>query len=115
MKKILTASLMIAVGLTAGITSAQADEDVTTPLHAHGLLLDLEFDAVTGVPSFSKCIDLAANQRLPLNAHHEGVHTGTAGYGNLEVGITRAGHGVVPFSPLTPFTDCAAVEAAFSQ
>ena len=112
MKRILTASLMVAIGLTAGITSAQADEDV--PLHAHGLLLNLEFDE-TGMPSFSKCIDLAANNRLPLNSHHDGVHTGTAGYANLEVGITRAGHGVIPFSPLSPFDDCAAVMAAFSQ
>ena len=83
------------------------------PPHAHGLLPDFEFDPTTGVPSFSRCIDVAATQRLPPNSHHESIHTGTAGYEDLEVGTTRAGHGVIPLLPLTPFANCDEVVGAF--
>lgn len=113
MKRTLTALVMIVIGLTAGITGAQANNhEQEPPLHAHALLLDIEFGEF-GPESYSKCVDVAGNRKLPLNAHHEGIHTGTAGWGNVEVGITRAGHGVAPLYPLTPFANCEELVAAF--
>ena len=50
------------------------------PPHGHMLVLDS-----------GACVDLAANQILPRNAHHEHAHVGDAG------GALRdAGHSVVP-------------------
>lgn len=70
--------------------------------HPHALVLGIELDE-TGEPvGFRKCVDLAANQPLPLNAHHEHVHFGTAGVHLFE----NAGNVVVPMAPFpSPFDD----------
>ncbi len=70
------------------------------------LLLGIEIEdgALVG---FRKCVDVANNRAVPLNAHHDGIHTGTAG-----AALQGAGHAVVPGAPLTPWADCAEFEAA---
>ena len=78
------------------------------PEHAHMLVLGVQYDA-TGQPvGFEKCVDIAAGQRLHLGAHHEHVHVGRAG-----VALREAGHLFVPAAPVSPFANCAALEAAF--
>lgn len=106
------AVMLLALALTAGQALAEGHEhDHEVPQHPHVLLLNFQ---VTGPAlddvEFDRCIDLAANQALPLNAHHHSVHTGTAGFGNPDVGLTKAGHVVVPLQPFPgalPFEDCA--------
>ena len=85
-------------------TVADADEH-ELPQHPHVLVIGLEFDEATETPiSVERCVDLAANQALRLNAQHEHMHFGTAG-GAL---FDNAGHAVVPVAPFpgVPWTDC---------
>ena len=113
MKRTQLAAVMAATGLLFGtVTIAQAEEEI--PLHAHVMVTGVETTDAGfpfGTTSYRKCVTLAAGKELPLNAHHESIHTGTAGYGNLEVGITRAGNYVVPLAPVTFLGDCDAVES----
>lgn len=76
------------------------------PPHPHMLLIGIEIEdgALVG---FRKCVDLANNRAVPNNAHHAGIHTGAAG-----AALQGAGHAVVPGAPLTPWADCAALNAA---
>lgn len=70
--------------------------------HPHAFVLGVEFDEFGEPVDYHKCIDLAAGQRLPLNAHHEHMHFGTAG----EMLSVKAGHVVVPMAPFPePFED----------
>ncbi len=46
--------------------------------HPHALVLGVEIDEFGEPTSFRKCVDLAANEALPLNAQHQHVHFGTA-------------------------------------
>lgn len=70
--------------------------------HPHALVLGVELDEFGEPVGFHKCIDLAAGQRLPLNAHHEHMHVGTAG----QMLFLKAGHVVVPMAPFpAPFDD----------
>ncbi len=91
--------LVLAVGLVMVAIPAPGQD---FERHPHMLVLGLELDE-TGEPvGFRKCVDLAANSRLPLNAHHEHMHFGTAG----EALFTRAGNVVVPGAPFpAPFDD----------
>lgn len=117
----LLSALLLAIGLMAG--SALAHEHV--PEHPHAMLHNFEVVDDGGTPNdpsddviaFDRCIDLANNQALPLEAHHHSLHTGTAGFGDVSVGITRAGHIVVPLEPypFSPFEDCAEIEAFFGS
>jgi hypothetical protein len=103
-KIMLLTALVIMLGMTA--VPVAAHEHV--PPHGHMLILGIQFDE-TGEPvSYQKCVDLANNRALPLHAHHETVHTGTAGEA-----LFNAGHVVVPTSPLTPFADCAHLAELF--
>ena len=80
------------------------------PVHPHMLVLGLELDGDGEPVGFRKCVDLAAGQALPLNAHHAHAHTGRAG----NALATRAGHFVVPGSPLTEWENCSDLMADFA-
>lgn len=100
----LLAAMLFLLGLMAGPTLAQPPE------HGHALLLQVEFDgppAPGNLEGFDRCVELANGQALPLNAHHQQVHQGTAG----EMLFTKAGHLVVPLAPLSDFGSCEDIEA----
>ena len=76
MRRIRNAILALAlVGALA--TPAMASADEGPPPHGHIFVLGVEFGP-TGI-TYRKCLELANGQALPLNAHHEHVHTGRAG------------------------------------
>lgn len=56
----------------------------------------------TELISYGKCIDLAAGQALPLQSHHDRIHTGRAG-----AALRGAGHLTIPTAPLSGIQDCA--------
>lgn len=93
---VLLTVLLLALGTTAGAASAGNHEEHELPRHPHVKLLHVELteDGVT----YERCVDLAANQKLPLDAHHHSLHMGTAGHALFE----NAGHLVVPMKPF-PF------------
>ena len=106
MKRIvaLLSATLLGVALLAIPATAQ-------PEHPHALVLHPEVEVIDGVPTlvgFHRCVDLAANRALPHVAHHNTIHTGTAG----EMLFDKAGHAVVPLAPLTGWEDCADFEAA---
>lgn len=93
--------LIVALSLMAMATPALAQEPEFEP-HPHMLVLGVELDEFGEPVGFRKCVDLAANKALPLNAHHQHVHFGTAG----EHLFTNAGHVVVPGAPFPePFEE----------
>ena len=102
-----TAALVVAAAPMAAADSHE--EPGAIPPHPHLLLIgaNLSEEGVT----YRKCIDIAANQALPLNAHHEHVHFGRAGEA-----LMGAGHLFVPAAPAfnLPWTDCASFGAIFS-
>ena len=112
--------LPVAVGLFIGPLTAPAvaDPDVSglTP-HPHVLLIDPKLDATgDNLVSVRKCVDIGANQALPLTAHHHALHFGKGGEKLFE----NAGHLVVPVAPFPepfakplPWTDCASLLAFF--
>lgn len=109
----LTAAAVAVAGVAvASIPSAVADEhDDAIPPHPHVLVLGAKLDASgDALVSYRKCVDVAANQALPLNAHHEHVHFGRAG-----IALRSAGHLFVPTAPAfdLPWTDCASLIAFF--
>ena len=99
--------LVCVLSLMAMATPALAQEPEFEP-HPHMLVLGLELDASEEPVGFRKCVDLAANEALPLNAQHQHVHFGTAG----EHLFTNAGHAVVPGAPFPepeeplPWSNC---------
>jgi len=86
--------IAVALGFVFGLFAVPALSQ-EFPKHPHMLVLGLELDEDGEPVGFRKCIDLAANQALPLNAQHQHVHFGTAGEALFE----RAGHTVVPAAP----------------
>lgn len=52
---------------------------------------------------FRRCVDMPV-----VAAHHHSLHTGSAG----DALRGKAGHMVAPAAPLSPWEDCAALEAA---
>jgi hypothetical protein len=101
----LVAALAAVLGMVA--MPATAHEEPGTPLHGHVRLLHAEWTGPgvgpeTVLISYGKCIDLAGGKALPLQAHHETVHTGRAG-----AALRGAGHLTIPTYPLTPFRNCA--------
>jgi hypothetical protein len=97
----------VALGFVSSLSAVPALSQ-ELPEHPHMLVLGLELDEDGEPVGYKKCIDLAANQALPLGAQHEHVHFGTAGQALFE----RAGHGVVGgapfFDPEDPFpSNCA--------
>jgi hypothetical protein len=107
----LVAALATMLGMVA--LPAAAHEEPGTPLHGHMRLLHAEWTGPgvgpgTELISYGKCIDLAGGKALPLQAHHDTVHTGRAG-----AALRGAGHLTIPTAPLTPFTGCADLAKAF--
>ena len=86
-------------------TSAMSQE---LPRHPHMLVLGLQLDADEEPIGYRKCVDLAGNKALPLNAHHDTVHTGRAGEA-----LWEAGNAVVPGAPVTPWANCDELIAFF--
>lgn len=115
-------ALALAVGPALAHEGGNHDGD-EVPEHPHAMLLNFELDD-GGTPedpsddtvTFDRCIDLANGQELPLQAHHHSLHQGTVGAGDPSVGITRAGHLVVPLQPFpqSPFADCEDIEEFIS-
>lgn len=97
---VLLSVLLLALGMMGG--SALANGQDGLPEHPHVKLLHVELteDGAT----YERCVDLAGNKALPLNAHHEAVHFGTAGQMLFE----KAGHAIVPMAPFPgiPWTGC---------
>lgn len=90
-----------------GLALLPATAEAQLPEHGHMLVLHVEFE--NGEPvGFQRCVDIANNNVLPHHVHHETIHTGRAGEA-----LIAAGHMVVPTSPVTPFANCAELEAAF--
>lgn len=103
-----TATILAAAGMVSLSFAAPAHAAGPSDLHGHVLVLGVEYDEVTGEPTgFRKCIDLAAGKPVPLNAHHERMHRGTAGEA-----LGGAGHAVVP---TFDFANCAALEEMFGH
>ncbi len=68
----------VVLGALVASGSPVDEHDQPFPEHPHVLVLGVELDPVTELPiSIKKCVDLAANRALPLNAHHVHVHFGT--------------------------------------
>jgi hypothetical protein len=80
--------------------SAMSQEDFEE--HPHMLVIGLELDESGEPIGYRRCVDLAANQQLRLNAHHQNMHFGRAG----EALFDHGGHAVVPGAPFpAPFAD----------
>lgn len=98
------ATAAVMVGALAAAAPAQQE----LPRHPHMFVLGVQFDE-TGEPvAYRRCIDLAANKALPLNAHHANLHTGRAGEA-----VFQGGNVVVPGAPLTEWRNCEELIAAF--
>jgi len=110
MKRFAALTGTVALLMAFGPALAGGHEDGPPP-HGHMLVLGLQFDSAHNVIGFRKCVDLANGRALKNNAHHDNVHEGRAG----QALQTRAGHGVAPTDPLTPFSTCADLEDAFSE
>ena len=97
-------AIVVGLGLSAGPAAA-------LPEHPHVLVLGVEWDAHGHPVGYRKCVDLAANQPLPLRAQHQHMHFGTAG----EALAVHAGHIVAPTAPFpgVPWTDCETLIAFF--
>jgi hypothetical protein len=97
--------LIMLLVLVAVAIPVEADDHI--PPHPHMLLQKVEIVFDENGPhlaGFKRCVDLASNQALPLNAHHEHIHTGTTGisFG----GDFESGHVVFPGAPLTEIANC---------
>lgn len=101
-----TIVLVLATVLLLGLQAAPALSQ--PPKHPHMLVLGLEVDADDNPVGYRRCVDLAAGRALPLQAHHDHIHTGAAGEA-----LFNAGHAVVPGAPLTPWSNCAELVAFF--
>lgn len=105
----LIGSLALLTVLMVGTALGSPDHD-TGPLeeHPHALVLGVEVDESDNPISVRKCVDLAANQPIPVNAHHVHVHAGQAGEA-----LSQNGNFVIPlapfpepFAPGLPWSDC---------
>lgn len=112
MRRLVARLLVVGLVLTGGVAGivatgvANADEHVL-PEHPHLMLFDPQVDFSGDFPvllSLRKCVDLAANQALRLNAHHQNVH-----FGQANVGLQNGGKVVIPAAPFpdVPWSDCA--------
>ena len=106
-------ALMALVAPVAVALPATAEEHLDP--HPHILLQRPELGLIDGASyliSVRKCVDLANNQALPLNSHHDHIHFGDTGvsFGG------EASHAVIPASfptvvhPLL-WSNCAEFEA----
>jgi hypothetical protein len=105
---------VLSVGLV-GTALAGPEHDSPFEPHGHVLVLGVVVDEFDEPVSVRKCVDLAANQALTLNAHHAHVHFGQAGEalarnGNFIVPVAPFGE---PLFPSVPWTDCESLLAFF--
>lgn len=103
----------LVLGPLAGAATADGGEGGggAPPLHGHMLILGVEYGPHGDPVGFRKCVDLANNKPLKLNAHHSSVHTGNAGQA-----LMKAGHMVAPTDPHWPGVyDCATLVALFES
>lgn len=116
-KVVWTTAAMVALMSTTLIGTADASPDHDSPFeeHAHALVLGVQLDENENPIAVKRCVDLAANQPLPINAHHVHAHFGQAGEA-----LSRNGNFVVPVAPFpepfeepVPWTDCASLLAFF--
>jgi hypothetical protein len=108
MRQIFVSIILLAMLVATGLGTVLAQG---TPDHPHMLVQRPVVELIDGTPylvGFRKCVDLAGGRHVPLNAHHDHIHTGRAGQALFE----HAGHAVVPGAPLTPWANCAALQAA---
>lgn len=107
MRKRLMGVAVAGAGVLALATPATADG---VPEHGHVRLLHAQIGENFEL-EYHRCIDLPSGRGSSWNAHHNGIHTGTAGDA-LE---NRAGHWVVPTNEIgspTPLpSNCAEVDA----
>ncbi|NNE95166.1 MAG: hypothetical protein HKN24_03980 [Acidimicrobiales bacterium] len=94
--------------VTAGTAAGEEHDHEEVPLHPHALLIGTGGDEQSGFTAVN-CVDVAANQSLPLNAHHDHLHTGAAGAALFN----NTSHFAVPLAPLSPWADCDELLAAF--
>jgi hypothetical protein len=109
-----TWTIILAALLALGVLApaASADEGGEPPPHGHMLVqrLDVQEELVEidGEPwlevtlTFRRCVDVAAGRYLPLQAHHDSIHTGSAGAALRD----NAGHYVIP-TVISPWENCA--------
>lgn len=110
MRKVLIIGVtaVVALLLSAGTAAGDEHDHEEVPLHPHALVIGAGGDEQTGFTAVN-CIDLAANQSLPLNAHHDHIHTGAAGAALN----SHTSNFAIPLAPLTPWADCDALIEAF--
>lgn len=103
MKRTLVAAAVTTLALSGAVSVGSAVSQ-ELPEHGHLFLTGLEFDAEGEPIGYKKCRVLANGQALPLNAHHEHLHFGTAG----EAQFNNAGNAAVPLAPFpdVPWTNC---------
>jgi hypothetical protein len=98
-RSVLIVALLVLLVLVVVAIPAAAEEEI--PPHPHMLLQRPEIDFATfTLVGVKQCVDLASNQALPLNSHHEHIHTGSTG---VSFGGGESGHLVFPAAPLVPF------------
>ncbi len=107
--------LLVLLAVIAVLGIVVAHDHGGTPDHPHMLVQKPQFDVIfiddepyVAVVGWRKCVDLAGGRTVPLNAHHDGIHTGRAGQALFE----NADIWVVPGAPLTPWANCAALRSA---
>ncbi len=106
--------LMVGVGavatllLAAGTAAGDEHDHEEIPLHPHALVIGAGGDEQSGFTAVN-CIDLAAGRSLPLNAHHDHIHTGAAGAALFY----HTDNFAIPLAPLSPFADCDELLEAF--
>ena len=96
------AAVLAVLLLTAGTAAGDEHGDEETPLHPHALIIGAGGDEISGFTAVG-CVDLAANQSVPLHAHHDHIHTGAAGAALFY----HTDHFAVPLAPF-PFAPPAA-------
>jgi hypothetical protein len=92
-----------------------AHEHGPLPDHRHMLVqapqfgvIDIDDVPFVAVVDWRRCVDLAGGRNVPLQAHHDGVHTGRAGDALFE----NANIWVIPGAPITLWANCAALRSA---
>jgi hypothetical protein len=115
-KRVVATAMMLALAMSLFASAAMA-QDRPPPFdqpHNHVLLIGADVEWVEPAPGlppyrihgFDKCVPLANGQPVPLNAHHDRVHFGTAGGA-----LVSAGHLVIPLS-IFGLSSCAELKAA---
>ena len=108
-------ALGLAATVAVGFSATPATADL--PPHPHILLIGTDIEIVEGenppfiVHSFERCVDIASNRTLRLNAHHQHFHFGAAG----EALRFKTGNFPFPTAPFpgVPWEDCDGFEAFF--